>query len=163
MNIFEQLEKIDVYIEKRQCQEADDILLATDADTINGMGFINGTNTFLPYSQKASWSMNRDFDHDGIPDALDNYVGSGANAGINPKFLPYSQKASWSMKKDFDQDGIPDALDNHVGPGANAGINPEFLPYSQKSPWSMNTDFDHDGIPDALDNHIGPGAYENDY
>lgn len=68
------------------------------------------------WNQTAPWAMKQDFDHDGIPDALDRHMGPGAQA--HNSGMPWNQTAPWAMKQDFDHDGIPDALDNHVGPGA---------------------------------------------
>ena len=70
----------------------------------------------VPWNQTAPWAMKQDFDHDGIPDALDRHMGPGAQA--HNSGMPWNQTAPWAMKQDFDHDGIPDALDNHFGPGA---------------------------------------------
>jgi len=117
MGILSQLELIDEYIENRKYQESEDILLSEGMGTGSFFGKNFNPNK-VPYSQNAPWSMENDFDNDGIPDALDNHIGPGAENQHNQN-IPYSQNAPWSMENDFDNDGIPDALDNHIGPGAN--------------------------------------------
>ncbi len=32
----------------------------------------------VPWNRNASWGMSTDYDHDGIPDALDGYLGPGS-------------------------------------------------------------------------------------
>lgn len=76
MNIFEQLEKIDEYIEKRKLQEAEDILLASGMGSGTGMGFSSGGG--VPWTHRTPPTLDFDFDADGIPDALDDYWGPGA-------------------------------------------------------------------------------------
>lgn len=155
MSILSQLELIDEYIENRKYQESEDLLLSEGMGMSNFLGKSFSANK-VPYSQNAPWAMKTDFDNDGIPDALDNHIGTGAESQRNEK-IPYSQNAPWAVDNDFDEDGIPDALDNHIGPGAESQRN-EKVPYSQNAPWAVENDFDEDGIPDALDDHIGPGA-----
>lgn len=46
--------------------------------TTEGLGLAGGPNLTPPWDQRAPWAMSNDFDHDGIPDALDFYVGPGA-------------------------------------------------------------------------------------
>jgi len=76
MNIFEQLEKIDEYIEKRKYQEAEDILLASGMGSEMGMGLSSSKG--VPWSHWTPAAFDRDWDADGIPDAIDNYWGPGA-------------------------------------------------------------------------------------
>ena len=81
MNIFEQLEKIDEYIEKRRYQEAEDILLASGMGSEMGMGFSRTHPIFgerVPWQHDTPWAMQHDSDFDGIPDALDYHQGPGA-------------------------------------------------------------------------------------
>ena len=81
MNIFEQLGKIDEYIEKTKLQEAQDILLAGGMNSGLGIGF-SGNHPMLgakvPWQHNNPWDMQRDSDFDGIPDALDYHQGPGA-------------------------------------------------------------------------------------
>ena len=155
LQIFYHLEKIIEYVAFRKSQELSELALSAGDFSHAGMGF-NSQGSHLPYSQTAPWAMQRDFDHDGIPDALDDHIGPGAQTNP-PSGLPYTQTAPWAMQKDFDHDGIPDALDDHIGHGAQMNP-PSGLPYTQTAPWAMQRDFDHDGIPDALDDHVGPGS-----
>lgn len=81
MNILEQLEKIDEYIEKRKYLEAEDILLASDMGSEIGKGFSNTRPIFgerVPWQHNNPWDMQMDSDFDGIPDALDYHQGPGA-------------------------------------------------------------------------------------
>jgi hypothetical protein len=81
MNIFEQLEKIDEYIEKRKYQDAEDILLAGGMSSGIGLGFTGSHPVFaeqVPWMHNNPLDMQRDSDLDGIPDALDYHRGPGA-------------------------------------------------------------------------------------
>lgn len=76
MDLFEFLDKVDEYVEKRKYQEAQDILLVA-----HGMAesHINASKSFaVPWTHNQPWDLHHDFDHDGIPDALDNHYGPGA-------------------------------------------------------------------------------------
>ncbi|MCP4607003.1 MAG: hypothetical protein GY847_41905 [Proteobacteria bacterium] len=112
MTIFDQIEKIDEYIDQRRFQESEDVLLASGGGAA-GFGFSAGSN--VPWNQTSPWATSKDSDFDGIPDALDDHRGPGKGpSGSTP---PWDQNSPWAMEKDSDFDGIPDALDDHLGPG----------------------------------------------
>ena len=114
MNIIEHLILIDNIMDKKTKAEYEyHYFMLNNSSALQGMGFAG-----VPWSQNTPWSVNQDTDHDGIPDALDNHLGWGANA--HSANAPWSQNTPWSVNQDTDHDGIPDALDNHLGWGANS-------------------------------------------
>ena len=119
MDLLEHLRAIDEMIDTRKKQVEQDFLLETGSDLGQGLGFAAATG--VPWSQNSPWATQRDFDNDGIVDALDNYPGPGANPPPMPgqsSNVPWSQNSPWAHQQDFDGDGISNALDNHPGPGA---------------------------------------------
>lgn len=73
MTIFEQVARIDEYLDTRRFQESEDVLLASGGGT-SGFGF---SNAGPMWNQTAPWAMQKDADMDGIPDALDDHYGPG--------------------------------------------------------------------------------------
>jgi hypothetical protein len=77
MNLFEQLEAIDEFVEKKRIGEAGKILFESSGSSTNaGMGISASSHPF--WDQTSPWAMHTDSDFDGIPDALDNHFGPGA-------------------------------------------------------------------------------------
>ena len=82
MTLFEHLDSIDETISKRQQQENQNSLLLVEGgggfQTALGKGFHSSSN--LPW-KPGSWyakESGADWDHDGYPDFVDFYYGSGA-------------------------------------------------------------------------------------
>ena len=92
MNLFDQLNAIDQYLDTRRFQESEDVLLASGGGVAGGLGFAGGGH--VQWNQGAGWSTNPDSDFDGIPDSRDSHF------------------------NDKDGDDIPDAIDAQYGPGA---------------------------------------------
>ncbi|WP_343338827.1 hypothetical protein TPELB_10240 [Terrisporobacter petrolearius] len=75
MNIIQHILIIDDKLENSNDKKFVDSLY--DFDDSNDFG-LNFSSNSVPWSQNTPWAMQQDFDHDGIPDALDNYFGMGA-------------------------------------------------------------------------------------
>ena len=85
MDIFEQLRGIDQAVKNRHRELCinDKNLYALDYGEGHilegGASFAGQQVPWASFQQFPQISLNNDFDHDGIPDALDNYFGPGAN------------------------------------------------------------------------------------
>ena len=71
MRILEELNRIDDYIRKRQVAEP---MLGL----MEGSSSAFGLAARAPWNQTSRSALTTDGDQDGIPDALDNYFGPGA-------------------------------------------------------------------------------------
>ena len=158
MNLFDFIKKQSEKPDKEQKNE-EVVLSEVQMNIPEGAeGF--GSHFTVPWDTNGPWAMEKDFDQDGIPDALDHKLGQGALPEKDYS-VPWDTDSPWAVEKDFDQDGIPDALDHNLGQGAY--LEKDYtVPWDTNSPWAMEKDFDHDGIPDALDRHLGQGA-DDDY
>jgi len=79
VNLLYLLSKIDSYISNNPNQNPRDVLLHAAVNPIIEFELGFYSQKILPYSQNTPWSLSHDSDQDGIPDALDNYFGPGAN------------------------------------------------------------------------------------
>lgn len=93
-----------------------------------------------PWIKNTKFATTQDFDHDGICDALDNYLGPGKDA------------PAWMQTHHH---GHSHAC-HHTSHGCSHAHTQ--VPWNQDSPFALRNDFDNDGICDALDDHFGPGA-----
>lgn len=81
MNLFNQLNAIDQYLNTRRFQESEDVLLASGGGVAGGLNFSANHNPHVPWAQHAPWSWSNDTDQDGLCDALDEYNGSHTAGG----------------------------------------------------------------------------------
>jgi len=78
MDLLKQIHEIDAAIQKQTESENAEMMLAEGIMPSGGMG-LSGDGSEVPWSQTSlPWALDHDFDHDGIPDALDDHFGSGA-------------------------------------------------------------------------------------